>query len=409
MPNTESMKSVREKHVELHQVIGTLSDKIGALLGKQERDFLAAYRAHMFNVQKELHELRNQLQRTGTDESKTEKEKKLEEERDYFRKEALRLDEITSSISRDLQHVKDNLATTEKDRDWIAKQLKKYKKQNKLLNEALDSRTASADYVDSQNITPLRSGSHHCTCFAPRKCDKGAKSRKGTNIQRSDTHITLKAEAGKIHGVTELCHAKKVSRGVALLRLNEQSDDKASNHQSRNGSPEQQTIENNDFLSKGAVLEKPEPSLRNLRKFYLQCLLCVKEGAEKGDTASLIAETKKKINVFKDDSEAVDFPEVQDFSVSDRVRVIEQLLANDEVLFHLHNFCLASRDTTKIVGNAPVSLMTQNLARKAVYTRSGGKSAGVARQPAGSGASVVAARNHGLPLNASLRSYLNMK
>jgi cob(I)alamin adenosyltransferase len=127
------MAIVREKHAQLHEVVGTLSEKISAVLGRQERDFLAAYRAHMYNVQKELHEMREKMQRNETAENKTEKVKKIEEERDWYRKEALRLDAFTANMTKDLKYMKEKLESIEEDRNWLEKQLKACKKQNKLL------------------------------------------------------------------------------------------------------------------------------------------------------------------------------------------------------------------------------------------------------------------------------------
>jgi len=100
---------------------------------RQEKDFLAAYRAHMFNVQKELHETKEKVQRNEMKENKSEKIKLLEEERDWYRKEALRLDTFTTNMKKDLKNMHEKLQSIEEDRDWLEKQLKASKKQNKLL------------------------------------------------------------------------------------------------------------------------------------------------------------------------------------------------------------------------------------------------------------------------------------
>ena len=48
-------------HEQLCGVVGSLSDKVSDVLKKQENEFLSAYRAHMYNVQKELQELRSKV------------------------------------------------------------------------------------------------------------------------------------------------------------------------------------------------------------------------------------------------------------------------------------------------------------------------------------------------------------
>ncbi|KAH9085407.1 hypothetical protein Ae201684P_005115 [Aphanomyces euteiches] len=128
-----TMANVREKYAQLHSVVGSLSEKITAVLVRQEKDFMAAYRAHMYNVQKELHDTKEKILRNETLENKSEKIKLLEEERDWYRKEALRLDAFTTNTTKDLKHMKEKLECIEEDRDWLEKQLKASKKQNKLL------------------------------------------------------------------------------------------------------------------------------------------------------------------------------------------------------------------------------------------------------------------------------------
>ncbi|KAG6962087.1 hypothetical protein JG688_00008790 [Phytophthora aleatoria] len=121
---TPAMAIVRQKHAQLHDVVGSLSEKISSVLARQERDFLAAYRAHMYNVQKELHEMREKIHRNETVENKSEKIKKIEDERDWYRKEALRLDAFTTTMTKDLKYMKENLESIEEDRNWLEKQLK---------------------------------------------------------------------------------------------------------------------------------------------------------------------------------------------------------------------------------------------------------------------------------------------
>lgn len=52
-------------------------------MNKQEQDFLAAYRAHMYNVQKDVHELRRKLELSEASEQKSEKLQSVEEERNW--------------------------------------------------------------------------------------------------------------------------------------------------------------------------------------------------------------------------------------------------------------------------------------------------------------------------------------
>jgi hypothetical protein len=89
--DSESMKRVMSLHGKLTGVVDTLSAKVSGVLQKQEKEFLQAYRAHMYNVQKELQQLRSRLDDAEMSLKKNDKIRKLEEARDWFREEALRL------------------------------------------------------------------------------------------------------------------------------------------------------------------------------------------------------------------------------------------------------------------------------------------------------------------------------
>lgn len=119
-------------------VVAELSEKIAVVLNKQEHDFLQAYRAHMFNVQKELQQLRDKVKANELELKKNHKIRKLEEARDWFRSEALRLDKISQGMRKKLKYLQDKLDSIEEDRNWLEKQLKLSKKNNKLLRAELE-------------------------------------------------------------------------------------------------------------------------------------------------------------------------------------------------------------------------------------------------------------------------------
>lgn len=102
-------------------------------MGKQEQDFLAAYRAHMYKVQKDVQDLKQQLEQSENGDQKQEKLKSMEDERNWYRKEALRLDSFAVSMKSDLAAMREKLESLEEDRDWLDGQLKISKKENKAL------------------------------------------------------------------------------------------------------------------------------------------------------------------------------------------------------------------------------------------------------------------------------------
>eukprot|EP01029_Cantina_marsupialis_P000053 TRINITY_DN1004_c0_g1_i1.p1 TRINITY_DN1004_c0_g1~~TRINITY_DN1004_c0_g1_i1.p1 ORF type:complete len:282 (-),score=75.98 TRINITY_DN1004_c0_g1_i1:445-1290(-) len=142
------LQRVKGLHSQLRDVVGSLNSKVASVLQKQEQDFLAAYRAHMYNVQKELQTLRAKVDEAELEMKKNDKIRKLESERDWYRKEALRLDGFTTTIQKELQFMKEKLESIEDDRSWLEKQLKTSKKQNKLLKAELEIRLSKIGNED---------------------------------------------------------------------------------------------------------------------------------------------------------------------------------------------------------------------------------------------------------------------
>lgn len=93
---------VKELHGELSGVVSQLSEKVTGVLAKQESEFMGAYRAHMFNVQKELQQLRARVDEAELAMKKNDRIRELERARDWcvpalFAHSAPRTDLLTAS------------------------------------------------------------------------------------------------------------------------------------------------------------------------------------------------------------------------------------------------------------------------------------------------------------------------
>lgn len=73
-----AMDRVRQLHGQLSTVVGALNEKVSTILKKQESEFLRAYRAHMYSVQKELAQLRAKADDAALQLAKNEKIRQLE-------------------------------------------------------------------------------------------------------------------------------------------------------------------------------------------------------------------------------------------------------------------------------------------------------------------------------------------
>ncbi|ETV86231.1 hypothetical protein, variant [Aphanomyces astaci] len=348
----KGMTSVREKYTQLHDVVGSLSEKITAVLVRQEKDFLAAYRAHMYNVQKELHDTKEKILRNETLENKSEKIKLLEEERDWYRKEALRLDTFTTNMKKDLKHMKEKLECIEEDRDWLEKQLKASKKQNKLLRAELEIRLANL------------------TSQAEDKMDTRPASPAVDDIPPPGLHLPLAAVERE----------EQFRKQIRQLKRDLQASKREVNRL-RETTSKQQSNE--------------------LEEFFVQSIDAVKKDIVRRRGHSRDAKTRPmpalKVEPVPDCG-----PEMKEFTSVDRVRVIERLLSHDEVLSILYDNLFPSHDKKPPDGSAKMPLASAGDSVKKP-------------QPVGSGAAAVVASREMttqgggiIPLDESTLEYLKL-
>ncbi|KAE8987202.1 hypothetical protein PR001_g19064 [Phytophthora rubi] len=340
-----AMALVREKHAQLHDVVGSLSEKISAVLARQERDFLAAYRAHMYNVQKELHEMREKIHRNETVENKSEKIKKIEDERDWYRKEALRLDAFTTTMTKDLKYMKENLEAIEEDRNWLEKQLKACKKQNKLLRAELDVRlSVPGNNSDSGGVFP--------------PFDTLSRSGSRSQKRRGSQDITIAATpAVGAHGLQHL-NLDVTSPGQSAT-LAEEREEKLKKHlRTLKRELQHKSNELTTIKRQQRMLRRDGGTGQSLlERFFLQCVDSVKEevGRRRDCGPNSVIDRKgaaqrcARLPAPVDKARQPKFDvQLDDFMPNDRVRLIERLLAHDEVLTFLYNHLFPSEKPSAV-------------------------------------------------------------
>lgn len=422
---------------------GTCADllttfQISAVLGRQEKDFLAAYRAHMYNVQKELHDMREKVHRNETVENKTEKIKKIEEERDWYRKEALRLDAFTTSMTKDLKYMKEKLQAIEEDRNWLEKQLKACKKQNKLLRAELDVRIASPANAAAgfeNSVLPSFDGQS--------KGGSTTMSRKQTKRNSETSGVGGFNNGGGTGGLPYLCLEAPPNSPTAVPH--DEREEKFKRQIKGLKRELQQKNQELNVLRQRRYLGKEDEQRSHLENFFIQCVESVKEevarrrhGSGSGN-ASLDRKQDKTGQrasyADKARNQRYDVgPEFEEFTSADRVRLIERLLAHDEVLTFLYEHLFPSQvapvsplgtarsantealrdfdNYTSSLSESSVSLPETTSLRSSdpLHNSSTGdptKFTGGGGNPVGSGAAAASAvRGGGLPLDASTMDYL---
>ena len=317
---------VEDLHGKVTHIVHNLSDKLGLVLKKQEKDFLAAYRAHMYNVQKELQNLRSKVDEAELAMKKDAKIVGLQKERNWFRKEALRLDSFSTNIKKDLKFMREKLLTIEEDRNWLEKQLKASKKQNKLLRAELEIRLSSTPVH-----TPLDDPRAMSPMFPPTR--GGGRQQSGRSATMTPSMGMGRAtKAGKTmhHSSSQ---QPKASEKMVLEMKDLKEETRMLKKQLKQAQNELIKLHSN------AVEEQRERSA--LEELFLRCVDTVKRDVErrKAEPSTGFKGTRLKRDSYGGLSQGPMSQPVKlsQFTAPDRRRVIEELLGQDEVLAYLYD------------------------------------------------------------------------
>jgi hypothetical protein len=108
---------------ELNGTIGLLDAQVGQILNEHEKEFLTAYRVHMFAIQKELKLLKMSISHEELKRRRDEEILAREKERDWFRDEALRLDRICKEYMKSAEMWKSKAKMLEQDKKVLEEKL----------------------------------------------------------------------------------------------------------------------------------------------------------------------------------------------------------------------------------------------------------------------------------------------
>merc|ERR1719159_1469197 len=141
---TAAGPDIAKHHSDLTHLANTLDQRMHALLREHEKDFFLAYKTHMYTVQTKIKMLK---EKADQEEAKTREDTKiraLEEELDWFMREALRLDELCKGYKKEVDKWKAKAESLDEDRRFLEDQIKGAKRQNKILRAAAERARSSA-------------------------------------------------------------------------------------------------------------------------------------------------------------------------------------------------------------------------------------------------------------------------
>eukprot|EP00940_MAST-03C_sp_MAST-3C-sp2_P003520 g3520.t1 len=175
------MRKVKDLHTQLQSTVKNLAEKIGGVLEEREKDFLTAYRHHMYNVQKELQEAKQKVKEAENAIKNNNQIRKLKQERDWYRTEAIRLDNSVGSLQQTLKEKEDTISELREDQKWLERQLKNSRKELKILRMELDAQghhPHSPGGSDDGGSSPSRSRLSSPTGSLPRIRDSKKMSKR---------------------------------------------------------------------------------------------------------------------------------------------------------------------------------------------------------------------------------------
>jgi hypothetical protein len=133
----DPMEQCRDYHKQIEDQIGSLDTKLNDILTFHELDFLRAYKDQMFVLKKELKHLRDKLDEEELKRLRDEKIVFFRQERDYFRAQALRLENEKNQYIRDINNLKMKLLTVKDDKKYFETFVIEARKENKDLKDEI--------------------------------------------------------------------------------------------------------------------------------------------------------------------------------------------------------------------------------------------------------------------------------
>mmetsp|Transcript_5712 Transcript_5712/g.7295 ORF Transcript_5712/g.7295 Transcript_5712/m.7295 type:complete len:177 (-) Transcript_5712:126-656(-) len=135
----QNMVVVREQYNNLKAAISELGSKVSGVLQNQETEFLTAYRTHIRNIQKDFEVLRQDIDEKETAIKNNVLVRHIENERDWYKREALHLDQQLMKAKKKEASLSEKVEELEQDRTWLSDQLKNVMKEKNAMERKLNS------------------------------------------------------------------------------------------------------------------------------------------------------------------------------------------------------------------------------------------------------------------------------
>lgn len=125
MIESEAFKLVEQEYTKLQECIEDLADTINGTISEQKENMLLSHKAQVRKLNIEIEQLKLEKNKLEDSISTNERANLLENERDWYKKEALHLDKVLEDTKLENKELKDKLDECEVDRKWMREQIEK--------------------------------------------------------------------------------------------------------------------------------------------------------------------------------------------------------------------------------------------------------------------------------------------
>lgn len=184
-----SIQLVTDEYSKLHEAIDDLGSAIQGTLGRQKDDINRGHKTEMRKVQVELEGLTKENACLEESISTNERACQLETQRDWYKKEALHLDEVLEQTKDKQKELVDRVDETEQDNKWLKGQVEKLTKRNAVLDQKLRGLGIDVDALGEEEGRHDESSEQKSVCLEAKTVEPNAKVECDFIITESEQEV----------------------------------------------------------------------------------------------------------------------------------------------------------------------------------------------------------------------------
>jgi t-SNARE complex subunit (syntaxin) len=121
LPDPPQMGEVVEHFNKVQDAISLLGTKVSGIMSQQEEELMSAFQEQCVSIRNEIQNLKLEWDEKEATLKSSDRIKKVETERDWYKKEALRLDSLLKQNQEKLAETRRKLEETKSDYDCLSK------------------------------------------------------------------------------------------------------------------------------------------------------------------------------------------------------------------------------------------------------------------------------------------------